>query len=90
VTQEKGGVAARDSSTLIGIVCLQQMVKNRKPPSKFELERWTITTIKKDMRLWKTKENNYEKCVHSAAKMIAVAMKRSKCNNKESEWNLLQ
>jgi hypothetical protein len=51
VTQEKGGVAARDSSTLIGIVCLQQMVKNRKPPSKFELERWTITTIKKDMRL---------------------------------------
>jgi len=66
------------------------MVKNRKSQSKYKLERWTITTIKIDMRLWKSKANNYKKCVHSAAKIIVIALERSTCNNKESEWNLLQ
>jgi hypothetical protein len=35
-------------------------VKNRKSWSKFEFERWTITTVKKYMWLQKSQANNYK------------------------------
>jgi hypothetical protein len=54
VRQEEGGVSVPcnvDSSTTIGTPGLQKIGKVRKSARKFKLERWTIATIKKHMRL---------------------------------------